>query len=176
MKLPISQAQKLEYAYNCQIRIENTIKFQNCQNIVCEYNRTDIAGENLRKIQSGSVSYFETSLFLCMPILHLKGYQPDSFFCGFPKVSTVQTQFQAFIFKNERERSHCVSGQVGALRVSFALQSKAAIVSPGVIEKPGFTSTSPEEQRSRIRVRLKAMRIGHLGHPEQRVKGGFWGR
>ena len=33
---------------------------------------------------------------------------------------------------------------------------------------PGLTSTSPEEQRrSRIRVRLKAMRIGLLGHPEQ---------
>ena len=27
LKLPISQAQKLEYAYNCQIRIENTLKF-----------------------------------------------------------------------------------------------------------------------------------------------------
>ena len=39
---------------------------------------------------------------------------------------------------------------------------------------PGFTSTSPEEhRRSRIRVRLKAIRIGRL---EQRVKGGFWGR
>ena len=36
---------------------------------------------------------------------------------------------------NERERSHCLSGLVGALRVSFALQSKAAIVPPGVIEK-----------------------------------------
>ena len=43
---------------------------------------------------------------------------------------------------------------------------------------PGFTSTSPEEQRrSRIRVRLKAMRIGRLGRPEQRVKGeGCWER
>jgi hypothetical protein len=42
---------------------------------------------------------------------------------------------------------------------------------------PGFTSTSPEEQRrSRIRVRLKAIRIGRLEHQEQRVKGGFWGR
>jgi hypothetical protein len=41
---------------------------------------------------------------------------------------------------------------------------------------PGFTSTSPEEQRrSRTRVRLKAMRIGCLECPEQRVKGGFWG-
>ena len=27
MKLPSSQAQNLEYAYNCQIRIENTLKF-----------------------------------------------------------------------------------------------------------------------------------------------------
>ena len=42
---------------------------------------------------------------------------------------------------------------------------------------PGFTSTSPEEQRgSRIRVRLKAMRYGPLECMEQRVKGGFWGR
>ena len=53
MKLPISQAQNLEYAYNCQIRIENTLKFPKLSivlyNIVCEYNRTDIAGENLRK-------------------------------------------------------------------------------------------------------------------------------
>ena len=40
----------------------------------------------------------------------------------------------------------------------------------------GFTSTSPKEQRrSTIRVRLKAMRIGRLECPEQRVKGGFWG-
>jgi hypothetical protein len=27
---------------------------------------------------------------------------------------------------------------------------------------PGLTSTPPEEQRSRIRVRLKAIRTGHL--------------
>ena len=40
---------------------------------------------------------------------------------------------------------------------------------------PGLTSTSPEEQRrSRIRVRLKAIRAG-LVHSEQRVKGAdFW--
>ena len=40
----------------------------------------------------------------------------------------------------------------------------------------GLTSTSPEEQRrSRIRVRLKAIRIGHLVGREQRIKGaGFW--
>ena len=37
---------------------------------------------------------------------------------------------------------------------------------------PGFTSTSPEEKR-RIRVWLKAMRIGRLERLELRVKGGF---
>ena len=37
---------------------------------------------------------------------------------------------------------------------------------------PGLTSTSPEEQRrSRIRVRLKAIRTGRLARSEQRVKG-----
>ena len=38
--------------------------------------------------------------------------------------------------------------------------------------------TSPEEQRrSRIRVRVKSMRIGRLGRPEQRViVAGFWVR
>ena len=43
---------------------------------------------------------------------------------------------------------------------------------------PGLTSTSPEEQRrSRIRVRLKAIRTGRLVRSEQRVKGaGFWER
>jgi hypothetical protein len=43
---------------------------------------------------------------------------------------------------------------------------------------PGLTSTSPEGQRrSRIRVRLKAIRTGRLAHSEQRVKGaGFWAR
>ena len=43
---------------------------------------------------------------------------------------------------------------------------------------PGLTSTSPEEQRrSRIRVRLKAIRTGRLVRSEQRVKGaGFWAR
>ena len=41
---------------------------------------------------------------------------------------------------------------------------------------PGFTSTSPEEQRrSRIRVRLKAIRTGRLSRSEQKVEGaGFW--
>ena len=41
---------------------------------------------------------------------------------------------------------------------------------------PGLTSTSPEEQmRSRISVRLKAIRTGRLARSEQRVKGaGFW--
>ena len=43
---------------------------------------------------------------------------------------------------------------------------------------PGLTSTSPEEQRrSRIRVRLNAIRTGRLAHSEKRVKGaGFWAR
>ena len=43
---------------------------------------------------------------------------------------------------------------------------------------PGLTSTSPEEQRrSRIRVRLKAIRTGRLVRSEQRVKGAdFWAR
>ena len=42
--------------------------------------------------------------------------------------------------------------------------------------RPGLTSTSPEEQRrSRIRVRLKAIRSGRLVRSEQRVKGAvFW--
>ena len=40
---------------------------------------------------------------------------------------------------------------------------------------PGLTSTSPVERRSRIRVRLKAIRIGSLERLEQRVKGAdFW--
>ena len=41
---------------------------------------------------------------------------------------------------------------------------------------PGLTSTSPEDQRrSRIRVRLNAIRTGRLARLEQRVKGtGFW--
>ena len=41
---------------------------------------------------------------------------------------------------------------------------------------PGLTSTSPEEQRrSRIRVRLKAIRTGCLVRSEQRVKlADFW--
>jgi hypothetical protein len=43
---------------------------------------------------------------------------------------------------------------------------------------PGLTSTSLEEQRrSRIRVRLKAIRTGRLVCSEQIVKGaGFWAR
>ena len=41
---------------------------------------------------------------------------------------------------------------------------------------PGLTSTSPEEERrSKIRVRLKAIRTGRLVHSEQKVKGvDFW--
>ena len=41
---------------------------------------------------------------------------------------------------------------------------------------PGLTSTSPEEQRrSRIRVRLKAIRTGRLVCWGQRIKGAdFW--
>ena len=43
---------------------------------------------------------------------------------------------------------------------------------------PGLTATSPEDQRrSRIRVRLKAIRTGRLVRSEQRVKGAdFWAR
>jgi hypothetical protein len=43
---------------------------------------------------------------------------------------------------------------------------------------PRLTSTSPEGQRrSRIRIRLNAIRTGRLVHSEQRVKGaGFWAR
>jgi hypothetical protein len=33
---------------------ENTEVSKNCLNDVCEYNRTHMAGENLRKIQPGS--------------------------------------------------------------------------------------------------------------------------
>ena len=42
--------------------------------------------------------------------------------------------------------------------------------------EPGLTSTSPEEQgRSRIRVRLKAIRTGCLVRWGQRIKGAdFW--
>ena len=64
MKQTISQAQNLEYPYNCQIRIENTLKFPKLLKILSEYNRTDITGEILRKIQSGSDPYFETPVFL----------------------------------------------------------------------------------------------------------------
>jgi hypothetical protein len=41
---------------------------------------------------------------------------------------------------------------------------------------PWLTSTSPEEQRrSRMRVRLKAIKTGHLVHWGQRIKGAdFW--
>jgi hypothetical protein len=39
----------------------------------------------------------------------------------------------------------------------------------------GLTSTSPEKQRSRMRVRLKAIRTGRLVRCEQRIKGAdFW--
>ena len=43
---------------------------------------------------------------------------------------------------------------------------------------PGLTSTSPEEQRrTRIRVRLRAIRTGRRVRSEQRVKGaGFLAR
>ena len=43
---------------------------------------------------------------------------------------------------------------------------------------PGLTFTSPEEQRrSRIRVRLKAIRTGRLVRSEKRVKrAGYWAR
>ena len=42
--------------------------------------------------------------------------------------------------------------------------------------EPGLTSTSPEEQRrTRIRVRLKAIRTGRLVRGGQRIKGAdFW--
>ena len=41
----------------------------------------------------------------------------------------------------------------------------------------GLTFTSPEEQRSRMRVRLKAIRTGRLVLWEQRIKGAdFWAR
>ena len=64
-------------------------RFQNSQNIVCEYNRTDIAGETLRKIKPGSILYLENPMFHSLPLLHLKGYQPYSLSYCFLKVWTV---------------------------------------------------------------------------------------
>jgi hypothetical protein len=49
--------------------------------------------------------------------------------------STVFRQFQAFILKNERERSHHVSGWLGASRVLHAQQLGADISSRSPIEK-----------------------------------------
>jgi hypothetical protein len=40
---------------------------------------------------------------------------------------------------------------------------------------PGLTSTSPEEQRSRIRVWLKAIRTGRLARWEQNKRSRFLG-
>ncbi|MFM0898617.1 hypothetical protein, partial [Klebsiella pneumoniae] len=54
--------------------------------------RTDVAGESLRKIQSGSGFYFENSMFHSLPLLHLKGYQPDSFSYRFLKVSVTSAE------------------------------------------------------------------------------------
>uniref|UniRef100_A0A8C7U0X3 Uncharacterized protein n=1 Tax=Oncorhynchus mykiss TaxID=8022 RepID=A0A8C7U0X3_ONCMY len=42
--------------------------------------RTDIAGETLRKIKTGSGFNFENSMFHSLALLDLKGYEPDSFF------------------------------------------------------------------------------------------------
>ena len=40
---------------------------------------------------------------------------------------------------------------------------------------PGLTSTSPEEQRSRMRVRLKAIRTGRLVRSDQSKRSRFLG-
>jgi hypothetical protein len=42
-------------------------------------------------------------MFQCLPLLDLKGYEPDSFSYRFLKVSTVfRHSFKAFILKNAR--------------------------------------------------------------------------
>ena len=52
-------------------KVSKTVK------ILSEYNRTDIAGETLRKIKTGSGFYFENCIFHSLPLLDLKGYEPD---------------------------------------------------------------------------------------------------
>ena len=106
----------LEYAYNWQISIEN------CQNIVCEYNWTDIAGETLRKIKPGSGFYFENSMFHSLPLLHLKGYQPDSFSYRFLKVSKVfRHSFRLLFWKMSQNDNIASSGHMSFDRYCFSL-------------------------------------------------------
>ena len=81
------QDKMLEYAYNWQLRIENT-NVSKTVKILSEYNRTDVAGESLRKIQSGSDSSFESAAFLCVPIEQWMGYQPDYSFSAFRRSFT----------------------------------------------------------------------------------------
>ena len=71
----------------------------------------------------------------------------------------------------------CMKPRLLRLQKSSKESAWGVGVEPGTAG-PGFTSTSPEEQRrSRIRVRLKAIRTGSLVRSEQRVKGaGFWVR
>ena len=65
-----------------------TVEVGSLQTLRLEYNKTDIAGKTLRKIKPGSGFYFESSMFHSLPLLHIKGYQPDSFSDCFLKVST----------------------------------------------------------------------------------------
>ena len=138
MKQPISQAQKLEYAYNCQIRIENT-KVSKTVKIFSVSITELIAGETLRKIQLGSASYFAPSLFHCMPSFYLKGYQPDSFPYGFHMVWTVFRHSFSFLFWKMSKNDHiasvdgwvpaefCMCQQLGADIFSLSPIKKATV-------------------------------------------------
>ena len=54
IKLPSTQAQEIGYAYKLVDLDRKHFKVSKTVKIVSEYNRTDLAGENLRKIHSGS--------------------------------------------------------------------------------------------------------------------------
>ena len=87
--------------------------------MVCEYNRTDIAGETLRKIKTGSGFYFENSMFHSLPLLDLKGYEQDSFSYRFLKVSTVfRHSFRLLFWKMSQNDNIASSGHMSFARAT----------------------------------------------------------
>ena len=71
-------------------------------------------------------------------------------------------QAKAFILKNERERPHYVSGQVGALRVIFAQKREAAIVPPSPSEKPTVPVDILSNRYLKNNLRIDHKKVGHV--------------
>ena len=119
--LPPTQSQMLIYAYYYQYWIENTLKFLklfDCLNVVCDGNRTHMAGKNLRKKSKQEVGNLRFVVFE----LTLSNTQWDMGYFALPlDVNRLQNVVSGFSCEGGPDESCLNKGSAYSLVLNHAL-------------------------------------------------------